>query len=138
MHLKTFLLLSSNTYDTCETLSLVFHQNFLHYLKHIHSTGSREARQSFSLLFNTQKEDLTQKKAIRTVRPPEGQGVWRNSTRSIAAAWRQPPLRAGLLVIHEYLIPGQSLPETVQFLRPPGNWIVPGAFFEYGSDLRKR
>jgi hypothetical protein len=23
----------------------------------------------------------------------------------------------------------QSLPETVQFLRPPGNWTVPGAFF---------
>ena len=26
----------------------------------------------------------------------------------------------------------QSLPETVQFLRPPGNWTVPGAFFFKG------
>ena len=26
----------------------------------------------------------------------------------------------------------QSLPETVQFLRPPGNWTVPGAFFSKG------
>jgi hypothetical protein len=38
-------------------------------------------------------------------------------------------------VTTEQLVSVQSLPETVQFLRPPGNWTVPGAFLRqlYGN-----
>ena len=72
---------------------------------------------------------LTLENSIPTVRPPEGFEVPHEATslESVggmdASAASSSPAGTG----HDRPLPVQSLPETVQFLRPPGNWTVPGA-----------